>query len=167
MIVSIPLLRSHRLVHDLDIGDFTIQMAWRVLTSALVNKFHFPHNNNNTALTSFLLRLNHEHVFGRHHELKVPSTVTVAGFHSCPFLKFNDKVVEEPLQEHSPRRKLKGKRAVVRWLKFFRYKKKKEIQRMTTEETILYKLLKVPYLPSLFPFKLYLSIPDSPAGHSG
>ncbi|KAK2454261.1 putative CRM domain-containing protein, chloroplastic [Trifolium repens] len=117
-------------------------MAWRVLTSALVNKFHFPHNNNNTALTSFLLRLNHEHVFGRHHELKVPSTVTVAGFHSCPFLKFNDKVVEEPLQEHSPRKKLKGKRAVVRWLKFFRYKKKKEIQRMTTEETILYKLLK-------------------------
>ncbi|XP_045808796.1 uncharacterized CRM domain-containing protein At3g25440, chloroplastic [Trifolium pratense] len=119
-------------------------MAWRVLTSALVNKFHFPQNNNNTTLTSLLLHLNYEHVFGRHHhhELKVPSTVTGVGFHSSPFLKFNDKLVEEPLQENSPRKKLKGKRAVVRWLKFFRYKKKKEIQRMTTEETILYKLLK-------------------------
>lgn len=38
------------------------------------------------------------------------------------------------------RKKLKGKRAVVRWLKFFRYKKKKEYERMTAEEKILYKL---------------------------
>ncbi|XP_058102445.1 uncharacterized CRM domain-containing protein At3g25440, chloroplastic isoform X2 [Magnolia sinica] len=40
------------------------------------------------------------------------------------------------------RKKLKGKRAVVRWLKFFRYKKKKEYERMTAEEKILYKLKK-------------------------
>ncbi|EHA8589841.1 putative CRM domain-containing protein, chloroplastic [Cocos nucifera] len=40
------------------------------------------------------------------------------------------------------RKKLKGKRAVVRWLKFFRWKKKKEYQRMTAEEKILYKLRK-------------------------
>ncbi|KAJ8899310.1 hypothetical protein K2173_018284 [Erythroxylum novogranatense] len=40
------------------------------------------------------------------------------------------------------RKKLKGKRAVVRWLKFFRWKKKREIQRMTAEEKILYKLRK-------------------------
>ncbi|KAK9087994.1 hypothetical protein Syun_030388 [Stephania yunnanensis] len=40
------------------------------------------------------------------------------------------------------RKKLKGKRAVVRWLKFFRYKKKKEYERMTAEEKILYKLRK-------------------------
>ncbi|XP_057965228.1 uncharacterized CRM domain-containing protein At3g25440, chloroplastic isoform X2 [Malania oleifera] len=40
------------------------------------------------------------------------------------------------------RKKLKGKRAVVRWLKFFRWKKKKEYQRMTAEEKILYKLKK-------------------------
>ena len=41
------------------------------------------------------------------------------------------------------RKKLKGKRAVVRWLKHFRWKKKKELQRMTAEEKILYKLKKV------------------------
>ncbi|KDP45234.1 hypothetical protein JCGZ_15099 [Jatropha curcas] len=40
------------------------------------------------------------------------------------------------------RKKLKGKRAVVRWLKFFRWKKKKEYERMTTEEKLLYKLKK-------------------------
>lgn len=40
------------------------------------------------------------------------------------------------------RKKLKGKRAVVRWLKFFRWKKKKEYQRMTEEEKILYKMNK-------------------------
>lgn len=41
------------------------------------------------------------------------------------------------------RKKLKGKRAVVKWLKFFRWKKKKEYQRMTAEEKILFKLKKV------------------------
>ncbi|XP_050204434.1 uncharacterized CRM domain-containing protein At3g25440, chloroplastic isoform X2 [Mercurialis annua] len=40
------------------------------------------------------------------------------------------------------RKKLKGKRAVVRWLKFFRWKKKKEYERMTVEEKLLYKLNK-------------------------
>ncbi|KAF8393882.1 hypothetical protein HHK36_020080 [Tetracentron sinense] len=40
------------------------------------------------------------------------------------------------------RKKLKGKRAVVRWLKLFRWKKKKEFERMTSEEKILYKLRK-------------------------
>ena len=49
------------------------------------------------------------------------------------------------------RKKLKGKRAVVRWLKFFRWKKKKEYERMTAEEKILYKLSKVS------PFFFYLS----------
>ncbi|PUZ47783.1 hypothetical protein GQ55_7G193800 [Panicum hallii var. hallii] len=38
------------------------------------------------------------------------------------------------------RKKLKGKRAVTRFLKSLRWKKKKEIQRMTAEEKILYKL---------------------------
>ena len=41
------------------------------------------------------------------------------------------------------RKKLKGKRAVVRWLKFFRWKKKKGYERMTAEDKILYKLSKV------------------------
>lgn len=41
------------------------------------------------------------------------------------------------------RKKLKGKRAVVRWLKSFRYKKKRDYERMTAEEKILYKLRKV------------------------
>ncbi|KAK4493129.1 hypothetical protein RD792_018020 [Penstemon davidsonii] len=40
------------------------------------------------------------------------------------------------------RKKLKGKRAVVRWLKFFRWKKKKDYERMAAEEKILYKLMK-------------------------
>ncbi|EPS72053.1 hypothetical protein M569_02705, partial [Genlisea aurea] len=40
------------------------------------------------------------------------------------------------------RKKLKGKRAVVRWLKFFRYKKKRDYERMTPEEKILFKLNK-------------------------
>lgn len=38
------------------------------------------------------------------------------------------------------RKKLKGKRAVTRFLKSLRWKKKKEFQRMTAEEKILYKL---------------------------
>ncbi|KQJ83318.1 uncharacterized CRM domain-containing protein At3g25440, chloroplastic isoform X2 [Brachypodium distachyon] len=38
------------------------------------------------------------------------------------------------------RPKLKGKRAVTRFLKSLRWKKKKELQRMTAEEKILYKL---------------------------
>lgn len=76
-------------------------------------------------------------------------------FHSCPFLKYNNKVVQQLHRdpENAPtangdgtakvkRKKLKGKRAVVRWLKYFRFKKKKEYQRMTAEEKILYKLLK-------------------------
>lgn len=63
-------------------------------------------------------------------------------------------VSEQPTQSESStavgdggvkvkRKKLKGKRAVVRWLKFFRWKKKKEYERMTAEEKILHKLRKV------------------------
>ncbi|XP_021274942.1 uncharacterized CRM domain-containing protein At3g25440, chloroplastic isoform X2 [Herrania umbratica] len=76
--------------------------------------------------------------------------------HSAPFLNASEKVVET--HNHSgkgasvdnagsgdgtvKRKKLKGKRAVVRWLKYFRWKKKKEYERMTAEEKILYKLRK-------------------------
>lgn len=45
-------------------------------------------------------------------------------------------------EKKKTRKKLKGKRAVVRWLKFFRWKKKKEYERMTAEEKILFKLNK-------------------------
>ncbi|KAK4573543.1 hypothetical protein RGQ29_031485 [Quercus rubra] len=74
--------------------------------------------------------------------------------HSDPFLSLADKVLEPPKQPEKSaivggtvdtkvkRKKLKGKRAVVRWLKFFRWKKKKEYERMTAEEKILYKLSK-------------------------
>ena len=52
-----------------------------------------------------------------------------------------------PVYDHSTtkvkRKKLKGRRAVVKWLKFFRWKKKKEYERMTAEEKILYKMRKV------------------------
>ncbi|GMI70881.1 hypothetical protein like AT3G25440 [Hibiscus trionum] len=76
--------------------------------------------------------------------------------HSAPFLNASEKVVRLP--DHfergagtddacsdnlkAKRKKLKGKRAVVRWLKFFRWKKKKDYERMTAEEKILYKLRK-------------------------
>ena len=91
-------------------------------------------------------------------------------FHSYPFLKFNDKVVEQQHQDSQKassanvdgdgnakvkRNKLKGKRAVVRWLKFFRFKKKKEYERMTAEEKNLYKLLKVSSI--LKNFNLHIS----------
>ncbi|XP_058728274.1 uncharacterized CRM domain-containing protein At3g25440, chloroplastic [Vicia villosa] len=138
-------------------------MAWRVFTSPLLNKFHLYNNN----LTPFFLfhKTRYLHccslnyvmckVYGHQHDFKLPSTLGCQTFHSSPFLKFNHKVVDE-LQDspNSPtangansdvkvmRKKLKGKRAVVRWLKFFRFKKKKEFLRMTTEERILYKLLR-------------------------
>ncbi|KAJ6319321.1 hypothetical protein OIU78_014860 [Salix suchowensis] len=72
--------------------------------------------------------------------------------HSCPSLNNVDKVVKptENFEKTAAvfsgsdikvkRPKLKGKRAMVRWLKFFRWKKKKEYERMTAEEKILYKL---------------------------
>ncbi|XP_022758795.1 uncharacterized CRM domain-containing protein At3g25440, chloroplastic isoform X2 [Durio zibethinus] len=76
--------------------------------------------------------------------------------HSAPFLNASEKVVgtvnhsdkdasfEDACTDNGKvkRKKLKGKRAVVRWLKFFRWKKKKEYERMTAEEKILYKLRK-------------------------
>ncbi|KAI4353475.1 hypothetical protein L6164_002423 [Bauhinia variegata] len=94
-----------------------------------------------------------EPIFGHHCNMQGFPLMGRQCIHSGTFLKFNDKVVE-PLQysENSPavnsavnamkRKKLKGKRAVVRWLKFFRWNKKKEYQRMTAEEKILYKLRK-------------------------
>ncbi|KAL3573117.1 hypothetical protein D5086_027021 [Populus alba] len=78
----------------------------------------------------------------------------IYGFTLCPSLNNVDKVVEptENIEKTAAvfsgsdvkvkRPKLKGKRAVVRWLKFFRWKKKKEYERMTAEEKILYKLRK-------------------------
>lgn len=82
--------------------------------------------------------------------------------HSGPFLKLADKVVE-PLKQSEKsatagssgdakvkRKKLKGKRAVVKWLKFFRWKKKKQYERMTAEEKILYNLRKVRSIFTLF-----------------
>lgn len=75
------------------------------------------------------------------------------GFHSGKFLEGTDKDAAPSMQSESSRtaqdvgtkvkrKKLKGKRAVVRWLKHFRWQKKKEYQRMTAEEKILYKLNK-------------------------
>lgn len=54
--------------------------------------------------------------------------------------------------------KLKGKRAVVKWLKFFRWKKKKEYERMTSEEKILFKLRKVSHE---FMFACSLQVPKN------
>ncbi|KAH9603227.1 hypothetical protein KSS87_004838 [Heliosperma pusillum] len=85
--------------------------------------------------------------------LPVFSIADHCGYHSTPFLKGANKDEDNTKTTESgpasqdvsikvKRKKLKGKRAVVRWLKHFRYKKKKEYQRMTTEEKILYKLNK-------------------------
>ncbi|PON75127.1 RNA-binding, CRM domain containing protein [Parasponia andersonii] len=75
-------------------------------------------------------------------------------FHSASCLRMVDKVsvptnhsdanasVDGNGNAKVKRKKLKGKRAVVRWLKFFRWKKKKEYHRMTAEEKVLYKLRK-------------------------
>ncbi|XP_052171218.1 uncharacterized CRM domain-containing protein At3g25440, chloroplastic isoform X2 [Diospyros lotus] len=91
-----------------------------------------------------------------------PATLLISPFlgtlwiHSGQFLNTDDKVLEQPKHSESiiaadgpcdgngtkKRKKLKGKRAVVRWLKFLRWKKKKEYKRMTEEEKILYKLRK-------------------------
>lgn len=78
----------------------------------------------------------------------------VSGFHSGRILRNVEPEVERG--EFNPgvgdgsgqvpvmkRKKLKGKRAVVRWLKLFRWKKKKAFERMTAEEKILDKLRKV------------------------
>ncbi|KAL2508139.1 putative CRM domain-containing protein [Forsythia ovata] len=79
--------------------------------------------------------------------------VGVLWVHSGRVLSNLDQVVEQsgkssalgdgPSEvKRKERKKLKGKRAVVRWLKFFRYKKKKDYERMTPDEKILYKLSK-------------------------
>lgn len=55
----------------------------------------------------------------------------------------NDTFCDESSQvREKKRQRPKGKRAMVRWLKFFRYKKKKDYERMTPEERVLYKLTK-------------------------
>lgn len=98
-----------------------------------------------------------EPIFGHLCYMKPSPFLGNASFHSCPFLKFNDKVVEQQQDSQKAssangdgdgnakvkRNNLKGKRAVVRWLEFFRFKKKKEYEMMTAEEIFLYKLLKV------------------------
>uniref|UniRef100_A0A0E0DFL9 CRM domain-containing protein n=1 Tax=Oryza meridionalis TaxID=40149 RepID=A0A0E0DFL9_9ORYZ len=49
-------------------------------------------------------------------------------------------LVDESGRPKAKRKKLKGRRAVTRFLKSLRWKKKREFQRMTAEEKILYKL---------------------------
>ncbi|CAJ1966988.1 unnamed protein product [Sphenostylis stenocarpa] len=112
------------------------------------------------SLLRFLISKNkvrgQEPIFDLLYYTKACSFLGNIGFHSCPFLKYNSEVVEQQHQDSEKalsanegdgnakvkRKKFKGKRAVVRWLKFFRFKKKKEYERMTAEEKILYKLLK-------------------------
>ncbi|KAF5446512.1 hypothetical protein F2P56_032135 [Juglans regia] len=88
------------------------------------------------------------------YDVKIFSLVGHRWIHSEPSLKSADEDLE-PLKQSVKnatvggasdakvkRKKLKGKRAVVRWLKFFRWKKKKDYGRMTADEKILYKLRK-------------------------
>ncbi|XP_014511261.1 CRM-domain containing factor CFM3, chloroplastic/mitochondrial isoform X1 [Vigna radiata var. radiata] len=138
-------------------------MAWRFLALRPLTKFHF-HNNLSfnssfpkTSLDYAVCKVRgQEPIFYQLYYMKTCSILGSISFHSCSFLKYNNKVAEKHHQdsEKAPsgnegngnakenKKKLKGKRAVVRWLKFFRFKKKKEYERMTSEEKILYKLLK-------------------------
>lgn len=79
-----------------------------------------------------------------------------------PSLSHGTETVANGSAETKPKRKkLKGKRAVVRWLKFFRFKKKKDYERMTSEEKILFKLRKVNFVYGLYThpnYKLFLQI---------
>ncbi|KAF8080726.1 hypothetical protein N665_0925s0010 [Sinapis alba] len=71
--------------------------------------------------------------------------LTSSWFHSTPSPETSENSLsqDDGVASTKPKRKkLKGKRAVVRWLKFFRWKKKKEVERMTAEEKILNKLTK-------------------------
>ncbi|CAA7023707.1 unnamed protein product [Microthlaspi erraticum] len=72
------------------------------------------------------------------------NSLTSSRFHSTPSRNTDDIISSQNgVSSTKPKRKkLKGKRAVVRWLKFFRWKKKKEVERMTAEEKILNKLRK-------------------------
>ncbi|KAI9082047.1 hypothetical protein K1719_035972 [Acacia pycnantha] len=147
-------------------------MAGRVLASIALSKSHSFKNLFSSSLlfmprfSQFVLRrtssLNSviskacglESSFGYHYDKKTSPFLGHLCIHSGPCLKSNDKVVEQLKDSEKSstvtgacngkikRKKLKGKRAVVRWLKFFRWKKKKEYQRMTAEEKILYKLKK-------------------------
>lgn len=93
--------------------------------------------------------------------LRVSSISCHQGFHSGLILeianhdadtarKSESNVTSKDASTKVKRKKLKGKRAVVRWLKHFRWKKKKEHQRMTVEEKMLYKLNKVCCILPLF-----------------
>lgn len=67
----------------------------------------------------------------------------------------NNSLINGSGNGKTKRKKLKGKRAVVRWLKFFRWKKKKDYERMTTEEKILYKLRKVIFHSCIYVLKCF------------
>ncbi|KAK4281962.1 hypothetical protein QN277_013399 [Acacia crassicarpa] len=147
-------------------------MAGRVLASIALIKSHSFKNLLSSSLlfmpsfSQFVLRRTSswnsviskacgvESSFGYHFDIKTSPFSGHLCIHSGSCLKSNDKVVEQLKDSEKSstvtgacngkikRKKLKGKRAVVRWLKFFRWKKKKEYQRMTAEEKILYKLKK-------------------------
>ncbi|KAL6555562.1 hypothetical protein OROHE_007234 [Orobanche hederae] len=86
-----------------------------------------------------------------HYEMRRSNLGGVFWIHSGRVMRNADSVVEQSGKNDGMddgsgqvqvkrRKKLKGKRAVVRWLKFFRHKKKKDYERMMPEEKILYKL---------------------------
>ena len=91
-----------------------------------------------------------------------PFDIRRSPFWGALWIHSDNKVVDQPEPSGSVtgtdgvgdfkkmRKKLKGKRAVVKWLKFFRWKKKKEYERMTEEEKILYKMSKVFYLSNRY-----------------
>lgn len=64
------------------------------------------------------------------------------GIDAAPRNERPEEREEAPQKPKEKRRKLKGRRAVAKWLKFFRWKKKKEYERMTPEEKLMYKLKK-------------------------
>ncbi|KAF5746250.1 hypothetical protein HS088_TW06G00420 [Tripterygium wilfordii] len=108
-----------------------------------------------TSLDDFLCKVfARKLVYGPQYYTNRFSLVGYQRIHSSTFFNTADGVVDTPNHTGKctpvdssgdakvKRKKLKGKRAVVKWLKLFRWKKKKEYQRMTTEEKLLFKLRK-------------------------
>ncbi|KAJ0080087.1 hypothetical protein Patl1_22405 [Pistacia atlantica] len=110
----------------------------------------YPFHRTSSLVDVMCKAFGQEPSFGLLHDLRRFPFEGRLWIHSAPFLNAVEKVVEPPKCPENgkagdakvKRKKLKGKRAVVRWLKFFRWKKKKEYERMTAEEKILYKLRK-------------------------
>ncbi|KAM7264302.1 hypothetical protein ACFE04_001985 [Oxalis oulophora] len=117
-------------------------MAGKVIALALASKGLLKSGN--------FRALGSKPIFGTFNIQKCVFEERCRAIHFSPFLNAAEKAAEsgnpsaksEGIDAKIKKKKLKGKRAVVKWLKRFRDKKKREYERMTPEEKVLYKLNK-------------------------